>query len=453
MSHNDDNGQGSAYPLGDLNGLKASASTDGEEWLPPQWFLKSAVTRILSTDNYWDSGIGHGGAGGTRCLLPDLALLVAEYVDATSIFGTLSIIYGQNRLLGSAWSLISEITEARNTTSEWGQLAGASGFVISPDQVIVDAKRRVLYLLRVSYDGFLSMTRLDLLTGRHSPVNTSPTHVHQWVARYGVSAVVLGDSMWILGNIRTENWADYYNTLDARAARYDLKRNAWDTIGPVSLDGFKSLQGAACAAISLNRVLISGGGGTTPLVKSCHLLSEELNTSSNRIIRTLTNAIPDLSRLRANHEMVLVPGADAVFVAEGQVLFSSPHDKAITGLDRSTEVLSLRPLRKFKDGVQESGADSAPNWMWRPSVPLPSYLATGIPQKLFGVGDSVLAQVRCKVGDTATVMRLRICADCAECRWHHSQQFMSCDTPEFRDWYHLLEIPAQCLPVASFCIQ
>jgi hypothetical protein len=397
---------------------------------------------MLSTDNYWDSDIGIEGSDDvvrnvvrTRCLLPDLARLVSEYMDFTgSIFGTLSILPGENRLLGSAWSLVGETREARITTSEWGRFC--AGFVFDPDQVIVDLKRRVLYALCVSSHDGLLMTRIDLLSGRCCRVKTPPTYLHRWKPRYGVSAVVLGDSMWIVGN---------------KAGRYDLQRNAWDWIGSSgSIDGFTLLVGAAWTAVSPTTVLISGGeeGITGPLVKSCRLLSEEPNINGKRIMRTLTNAIPDLGRGRASHEMVLIPGADAVFVAEGHS--SSPYAGAIRGWTRSTEVLSLRPLRKLKeDRTTESATNST--WHWRSSVELPAYLPGGISaQKVFGVGDSVVAHVQSD-GELQEVKRLRICGDCAENGAHHPSQ--SCDTPEFRDWQHLLALPIQVFRLASFCIQ
>jgi hypothetical protein len=441
----------------------ASAVPVENRWYPRHWCLRSEVTRLLSNHE----------SGDDRYLLPDLARLVANYLpDTIILWGTWTTAIDSETLQRSpvqrvqacAWRMVSDfdvddvvcLYDAVPKCSEvvWPP-SNAQRSVIHED-ACVDHKRHVGYVLQLCDDDSRFECRLwgiDLAVGRCRPV-LIPKSGSDWDQRFGLSTVILNDSLWIIGkrfhnkgNTSENQGNDYPNIM---TMRYDLSSDTWDSaLNPIV--GLAPIQFAAYVEISHTLAVVSGGyvgksktaathaPGERIYSDSCYLLEEQQNTLG---VRTLgvKQQLPRLFLARAEHGMAFIPDISAIVAIEGTIQSDSSH----TPWTRAAEILSLLPLKRNQRKLMESEPPEPPEpWCWRGLPTLPIYLANAS-KRVFGVGDNIIALS--KLG----LYRLRVCGDCAAricTRVSH--------TDDYHEWHRLPAFPleAQQHSIAFFSIR
>jgi hypothetical protein len=428
----------------------------------PEWFLRAQVIRLLSTDCW-------GTDACKICLISELAKLVAHYLPETVVLAvpwlrlrssasaTTSPTYSRAgpEIVGGAWRMASDtwssdaavtadLFEATSVNYLNTEVIGLSSLDMrSADwptvnrESAIDNKRRIAYLLHTyEQDGAskLKLVALDLVTGRCWRTAEHPSVID---SSFGVSALVLRDSLWIIGNHATNNMSTARYNDDLVSVRYDLLCNNWDnfTYRHV-LNGVKNVWFPAVVQISRNRAMISGGFtcdpilGTRKYFKRC-LLLEETTVLGQHSLSVLKHDIPNLKTGRAQHKMAFVPEANSVVAVEGtHDGFGVPgsNDRVYNNWTKGAEILSLAPLTIDRTTTHTNEKETC-SWSWHQLPSVPSYLAFG--NSVVGIGDSVI------VVGTSPALRLRVCGNCANNACDRARQH----NLQYQMWQPLISLP------------
>jgi hypothetical protein len=401
--------------------MASPANPVEKRFYPQRWCLRSEVMQFLSNNQ----------PGSNRYLLPELARLVANYLPDTIIFWSIwtTSLFPTRlkpaRVQACALRMTSDfmtnypepepidLDDPKCVSGSWPPQPSW----LNPDPC-VDHKRHVGYVINLCerHDWHvdsrqLSIWGIDLAAGRLWQV-LIPGSVSAWDLRFGVSSVILNDSMWIIGKpFRTAPTSNTDSDAENQSAHYDLSTGTWDITPMV---GVAPIQFAAYVAISHKLVVVSGGyvDKTTATrdpgdarkrlySDSCYLLEEKQNALG---VRTLgvKQQLPKLICARANHGMAFIPDVSAIVAIEGTILGGGCY-----GWTYASEILSLLPLKRDRPKLIESEtSEPSEAWCWHDLPRLPVFLSTEH-RSVFGVGDNVI--VLSKYG----LFRLRVCGDCA----------------------------------------
>jgi hypothetical protein len=400
------------------------------------WFVRrSDVVKILSTP-WLDAA-----SPTERCLLRDLAVLVAEYLPRILILLHVEVIQFTH-IVGSAHVLtisddgtaLSVDTESRimDSVVEGGWAAPS----LYRSQLVIDGRSG----LGVFCDCYDTMT-VDSLNWTWVraevgvPAQPSPQPFPRPYVGHGCvqnTLTVLNDSAWLIGSFPHQP-----SSTTTAAWRYDFGLRRWDS-KPIWIRRLPGLNRHSCVALSQQHLLLTGGyiGNSLKPSNQCHLLYEVQVDG----VRTLKHdqTMPSMNEARANASMVVLPKACVVVAAE--VCCEVSHGATYKMM--STEYLSLRPLRQQRLSATNSVTPhshtrtESSNWGWKRHVNLPTFVSSYDTEVLFGIDDTLIA-VTCD-RNSRQWNRLRVCGNCAA---NH------CGTPleehdrVFRCWEKLESLP------------
>jgi hypothetical protein len=357
------------------------------------WFLRSTVVQLLSTEYGF----------GIRCLITDLARLVAEYMTETTVLAAIwSRPHDARQLNGRAWQLTATSSSSGEPncvlnpgTKEIELKSNYDCGIWNIVDSIVDNKRRIGYLMLdlPSQSHLSNILAVDLVNGRHWLLGPLPTCHRD--RDFGLSLILLCNSLWIIGKQMRNHKDDKCGP--TTAMRYDLNSSRWDPAATHTIDGISCM--SAFVEITQNLAVISGGYRSQfQFNDSCRVLEENaVNGGRSVLLCTSQPQLPSLLFGRAHHQMAFVSEADAITSIEGMInLGGTPEGVAWS---RTAEVLSIRPFQTTEERDTRA-------WAWHRLTDLPAHLGW-THKRTFGVGDNVVVNL------CHGFVRLRICGNCA----------------------------------------